>query len=117
MEPLDEFAAPAVVEGVAYYRVSCLSPSQRERARGYLLSALGKPFDYAFRLSDDSSLYCSELVVKAFQAAGVDLTADLENVRGITLTEPAIPPDAFRQSALLGEIEPGGGCGPGALGV
>jgi uncharacterized protein YycO len=100
-EPLERFIATPVAEDVAYFRLDMLTSPQRARIHRYLHRAIGAPFDYRFRYSDDTALYCSELVVKALKAAGIDLERGLQKVSTVTLVEPAIPPDAIVRSALV----------------
>lgn len=94
-DPLEQFVAPYAVSDVGYLRVDALSVDQRAQARRYLMQALGSPFDYEFRYSDDTALYCTELVVKALESAGLAPMLYLHTVTGVTLSEPAIPPDAL----------------------
>lgn len=103
-DPLDRFIDAGVASDVAYYRLDVLSPDQRGRIQRYLTEAIGGPFDYQFKYSDDSAFYCSELVVKALHASGVDIRPELATVDGVMLGEPAIPPDTIRHSQQLREL-------------
>ena len=104
LESLTSFSATALASEVAFYRIDALSLRQRTEVREYLLASIGMPFDYQFRYSDTSAHYCSELVVKALAAAGLELTQELSLVEGVTLAEPAIPPDAIRKVKLVRQI-------------
>ncbi len=105
-DPITRFVATDRAADVAYYRVNGLTNEQAERLRRYLIGSIGAPFDYEFKYSDDAAVYCSELVVKALQAAGLNPMADLPTVTGLTLSEPTIPPDALLQFKLLKELAP-----------
>lgn len=106
VDSLEDFCTRPEVEEVAFYGVPSLDPDQRTRIREYLFDSVGEPFDYRFSISDATALYCTELVVRALRAAGVD-AGNLETVRTVTLTEPAIPPDSLRRSSLLQELPSG----------
>ena len=67
----------------------------------YILQQVGKPFDADFLLSTDDRMYCTELVVKAFSIAGVELTANVKSIKIMLIDELVIPPDHLRQSHLL----------------
>lgn len=103
-ETLEAFASPDVASDLAIYRIPYLDSVAKRRVRDYLFSQLGRPFDLRFQYSDDSELYCTELVLKALQRAGLDLVATLPRVQAIGMSEPAFSPDAIRLIANLGEI-------------
>lgn len=103
-EPLERFLAPSQTTDVAIFRIAELSLDARDRLRTYVRSRLDAPFDARFRFSDDAALYCTELVLKGFQAAGIDLTIDLPRVAMVTLAEPAYAPDALRKIRGLRSI-------------
>lgn len=96
-EPLERFLGPTQTTDVALYRIPALSREARARLRTYVTARLDVPFDARFRYSDDAALYCTELVLKGFQAAGIDLTAALPRVEMMALAEPAYAPDALRK--------------------
>lgn len=92
-EPLQAFAAGDLASAIAIYRAS-LTAAQRAVAQGYALRQVGKPFDTGFAMSDDSSLYCTELAVKVLRAGGQKLL-ELETLTVGVIAEPVIPPDAL----------------------
>jgi hypothetical protein len=49
-----------------------LTQDQKKQIYSYARAQLGKPYDAKFQWSD-SKIYCSELVWKAFKAAGIEL--------------------------------------------
>ena len=75
IEPFSEFTAPENASEIAIYRFA--DPDSRipaEASRVALtLFREEKPFDDSFRLDTPDSLYCTELVWRAFLAGGVDL--------------------------------------------
>ncbi|MGN0859122.1 MAG: YiiX/YebB-like N1pC/P60 family cysteine hydrolase [Stenotrophomonas sp.] len=91
LEPLEQFLAPALASDAASYRLPGLQPGP---LRGWLMAQQGKPFDMRFALSDASTLYCTELVMRGLAVAGV--TAEPATVRVPLVAEPVIPPDALR---------------------
>lgn len=105
-EGVDSFAAPENAIDIAVYRAQGLDPAARSRIRQYVLSQIGKPFDYAFRLSDDSALYCTELALRALEQAGIGLVSALPGIRLPTLVEAAYAPDSLRLAAQLRAVPP-----------
>jgi hypothetical protein len=75
MELLQDVISPDRASGAAIYRVEGLSTVTINRvcqtAREYFRQAF--PFDDKFELSTPESLYCTELVWRAYAAAGVQL--------------------------------------------
>ncbi len=74
-QPIEEFYASDKACSGAIYR-SDIDSIERAAICKYLLSQLQKetPFDHDYDLSDDSKLYCSELVWLSFLEAGIDLS-------------------------------------------
>lgn len=107
-ELLEDFASNQVAAQVGFFRIDGLNEHMRQRIKEYLLSQLGKPFDYRFQYSDDSAQYCTELVLKALRNAGIDLEPSMARVQVLTLPEAAIPPDSLLLSPSLRELTPNG---------
>lgn len=103
-EHLAEFYAPSKASAVAVYRVEGLSEAERHAIADHALGQIGKPFDDNFRYSDDSSLYCTELVLKSLAAGKADLAPATETVQVLTIDESVYPPDALRRSGKLVEV-------------
>jgi hypothetical protein len=61
------------------------------------LEHLGKPYDYNFDFSTDQQLVCSELVCKAYEAAGDGLRFETVTVNG----RPLFPPNRFAEKFAL----------------
>lgn len=109
IDPLALFIAAESAADAEFYRLDGLPVAKREEIRSFLFAAIGKPFDFQFKYSDDSAFYCSELVVKALLAAGVDLSANLAWVSGFILSEPTIPPDAIIATGAIRPLPKGPG--------
>lgn len=105
-ELLEDFASNQVAAQVGFFRIDGLTERTRQKIKEYLLSQLGKPFDYRFQYSDDSAHYCTELVLKALRNAGIDLEPSMTRVQVLTLPEAAIPPDSLLLSPRLRELTP-----------
>jgi len=105
-ESLEDFASNKVAAQLGFFRIDGLNEKTRQRIKEYLLSQLGKPFDYRFQYSDDSAHYCTELVLKALRNAGIDLEPSMTRVQVLTLPEAAIPPDSLLLSPRLRELTP-----------
>jgi hypothetical protein len=107
-ESLQRFASSQVAAQVSFFRMDGLSEQSRQRLRDYLSSQLGKPFDYRFQYSDDSAQYCTELVLKAFGHAGLQMEPSMARVQVLTMPEGAIPPDSVLHWPRLRELVPPG---------
>ncbi len=101
VEPVGQFASPRNASEFALYRVIGLSDERRTAVREYALAQVGKPFDEQFLFSESQKLYCSELVIKAFQSVESEVIAQLPFVRVMMLSEPVVPPDYLRRSPML----------------
>lgn len=101
LEPLERFAAPRLAAGVGLYRVRGATRVSRDRIRDHALAQVGKPFDDAFSLADDRRLYCTELVLNALAAGGLDLAPTVPRVRMMLVTEPVVLPDGLTSSPRL----------------
>lgn len=75
IEPFSEFASPENASEIAVYRFA--DPDSRIPAEASRVALTffreERPFDDGFRLDTPTSLYCTELVWRAFLAAGMDL--------------------------------------------
>jgi len=109
LEPLARFAASTGAVDLGAYRVRGLTPVARAKVRDYALRQVGKPFDDAFSMRDDQRMYCTELVLKALTAGGVEITPTVPSLRVPLLAEPVVPPDHLRLSPLLEPLVPRAG--------
>ena len=119
MTPVDEFIRRGKSRPVAIRRMAAgLSDDQARIITDYALAHVGFNYDLGFRWSDEE-YYCSELVWKAYAAAGIELTSarplndyDLSSPvvkaimekrygKDIPLQEPMVAPGDLLQSPLL----------------
>lgn len=106
IEPLSIFASRENASDIGFYRVKALKRCSRKEIREYVLQQIGKPFDYTFLLSESCRMYCTELVLKSFASAGIDVGATVPQIHVMLLTEPIVPPDYLRRSSLLEMLTP-----------
>lgn len=76
-EALAEFLSAAKAEGFAVYRVASATPRRVAEALGVVqgFESAGVTFDHRLDLESADEMYCSELVWRAYLAAGIDLSA------------------------------------------
>lgn len=99
-----------------------LTSAQLNQIRRRCDSLSGRRYDHAYRWSDDKQ-YCSELVWKAYHAAGIDLSTPrkastflsfkllpdktinrIVKKKGISLNEPMVPPSDLVHSKYLKRV-------------
>jgi hypothetical protein len=113
-EALEHFAAATLAAEIAVFRLPDLTGEERRRIRDYLQQRQGTPFDARLRMSDDETLYCTELVLRALEAAGRPIPDDLPRIEALGLAEPAIAPEALLRLPGLQPIKARGGPRPPA---
>lgn len=101
IESLSAFTSFNNASDIAIYRLKGIDGKMRNKITEYILQQVGKPFDADFLLSTDDRMYCTELVVKAFAIAGVELAANVESIKIMLIDELVIPPDHLRRSTRL----------------
>ena len=104
LEPLAQFLSASLAADAAVMRESSLKASQRQAIRARALALVGTPFDFDLRFSDDSQMYCTELAIKVFQAADIDLYSKVEHTRFLTVSEDIVSPDALSRLEALQPI-------------
>lgn len=79
-EPLEIFLSNENALAAAVYRVAA-TKDQRQKAVGYALGAYNRkvPFDTVFDIDDQSRLYCTELVWRAYQVTGLNLVPVMDH--------------------------------------
>lgn len=98
MDSLPEFLNNPQLKALQVVRVNRLVPDGRERVatEAREMARLELPFDSFFDLSTGDSVYCTELIWRAYQSQGVDL---LESVtwkrRVFFLDRPLLFPESF----------------------
>jgi permuted papain-like amidase YaeF/Yiix C92 family enzyme len=105
LQTLAYFAAPERAAEVAALRPTALGDLGRVALRAYALAQVGKPFDDELAYSEDSRLFCTELVMKALAKAGIDADTPVPRVR-VPLHDEAIPtPDDLSRWTGLVRID------------
>lgn len=105
LETLQQFTAPSVAVDIGFFRIKTINQAARARTHDYLLAQVGKPFDSQFKYSDDSSFYCTELVIKSLAAAEIDIKNSVESVNVLTVDEPVYSPDHLAKSERIVALE------------
>ena len=106
VESLTVFAATDSASDIGFYRIKGVKPYSRNRVREYVLRQIGKPFDDDFLLSEDKKLYCTELVLKALDAAEIGVTTSVPQIHVMLIAEPVVTPDYLSKSSQLEAILP-----------
>lgn len=100
-EPMSEFIGPEQAQGFALLRPSHHPRSAQlsEQAQSFM----GMPFDYEMRTSDLQTLYCTELVARAWVGSiGGRNVRNFATIRVATYPEPILHADALF-AGLLGQ--------------
>ncbi len=102
-EPWSDFWQRKRAKTGAIFRLP-ITDEQRQVVRGYLLEkwAAQTPFDHNYLLSDTTEIYCTELVWRAYERAGVDLSEGRRSSVGLFgFTELILLPSDLEQHADL----------------
>jgi len=78
---------------VGWLRVPGIDAPTRQKLQNYALTQVGKPFDLQFSLQDPKAIYCSELVIRAFNKAGI--ATNTAGVNLALLPEPIVVPSTL----------------------
>ncbi|HSL84960.1 MAG TPA: YiiX/YebB-like N1pC/P60 family cysteine hydrolase [Thermoanaerobaculia bacterium] len=112
-EPLSEFLAPRAATAAALFRLRGRDAriGRRVAREALRLAEAGVPFDVRFDLATGDALYCTELVWRAYETAGVDLVAgELDAGSGRLRASSYLLPSQLEQSPhlqLIRRAEPG----------
>jgi hypothetical protein len=107
IEPLASFVQASRASRVAVYR---LDPAQIDQSEGHARQAAAVsedmakrhvPFDFRFEMSSADSVYCTELVMRAYARAGVDLKVKPSGLRMPFLRERVVFPSNLLESPVL----------------
>lgn len=104
IEPLAMFTSSSRSLAVSVLRPRHNAQVSGKRAVNYALSRIGTPFDFSFDSNDDSSLYCTELVWRAYEAAGVQIVDAAKLISVPLLASNIVPPSAIFKSTNFQEI-------------
>ncbi|MEO1170040.1 MAG: hypothetical protein AAFW97_15150 [Pseudomonadota bacterium] len=101
--PLSVFNDPGLASDIVFYRPAGLTDGERAStvaaARDFAARAV--PFDTEFDLADSSALYCTELVLDAFMAAGAAIEiAPPDTSRAALVREIVFPADLLRSASF-----------------
>lgn len=109
IEPLAVFVQPSRASSVAVYRLDATrvagadARAQRAADAAEDMARRHVPFDFSFRLSTPDSVYCTELVLRAYARAGVNL--EVKPAAQLPLMkEPIVFPTNLLQSPMLKRI-------------
>ena len=99
-EPLRDFLSTARVSQAALYRVrGRRATAQRAASAAQTYAARALPFDHDFDATTPGTLYCTELIWRAYRAAGLRLPETFSATTG----DPLLP-TALRRSRRLSEV-------------
>lgn len=101
LEPLESFGAPEHASRMAIYRLPGLSQDQQQQIKRYAIARLGKPFDMDFSMRSEDAFYCTEFVLKAILAAGIDERTKVHLVDLPILNEPVLTPENLRLALAI----------------
>lgn len=105
-EPLKELLQKKKVAHYTFYRLSNDSLSAKAAAWALSRARAAVPFDNAFDLHSDSSLYCTELVWKAYRVCGIDLCkGSFDTLRLPFTTRCVLFPARIMQSEYLTRVQ------------
>jgi uncharacterized protein YycO len=104
VESIPDFFSNEKASTGSIYRVKGASSDESELMIKYALKKVGKPFDNNFNFSEDSSYYCTELVLKSITAGGKNIKDKIRSVDILTIKEPVFLPDNLRISNQLEKI-------------
>lgn len=106
IEPLSIFITPdrAIDIGVFRLRESTHTNEALKLVTAYAISSIGHPFDFSFDSQNDKHLYCTELVWKAYQVAGVQIVDPTRLISFPLLKSLIITPSAISKNSNLVQV-------------
>lgn len=110
IEPLSTFLQPSRASRFVIYRLDggridhAKWRATQAAAAAEVMARLAVPFDYDFDLSTPGALYCTELVLRAYARAGVDL--EVTGSRLPLLHQAIVLPRDLLRSPLLRKVGP-----------
>lgn len=101
-EVLEEFFASDNAVAGAIKRVNNLSDEQRHTILASALAAANSAitFDHDYKLSDTTSMYCTELVIWAYKGVGIDLIENRCHNLPLAAEGVALPCDILQHDSL-----------------
>jgi hypothetical protein len=110
IEPLAAFVQPSRASRVAVYRLDAAQVDHAKELAGEAaeisegMARRHVPFDFRFEMTTRGSVYCTELVVRAYADAGVDLKVQVA-ARLPFMREPIVFPSNLLQSPVLKRVD------------
>jgi len=104
IESLSDFFSFEKASAGSIFRLRGISSRESKLIIDYALKNVDKPFDNNYLYSDDSTYYCTELVLKSLAAGGKDIKSNVKAVDILTISEPVVLPDNLRLSKKLEKI-------------
>lgn len=105
VEPLAVFISPSRSLAVTVLRLKNNAKARGKLAVDYAKSRIGAPFDFSFDSKDESNLYCSELVWRAYESTGVQIVNATRLISVPMLASNVVPPSAIYKTATFQEIK------------
>lgn len=102
LDTLDFFLAPERAHAFAVFHLPTATPLQRQHAVTWALAQQGRPFHI---LDNQQGTYCTTLVWKAWQQAGLDLQVQFTSVQLPLLSGRYLLPSALAASPLLQRLQ------------
>ncbi len=101
--PLEKFIARSQPDTFTARRLKLpLAPAAMKAGRDWATAQIGKDYDHRFLWSDDA-IYCSELVWKIYQHAGVELCKPRQ-FRDFHLDDPKVKKDIEQQFGSMDKL-------------
>ncbi len=91
-------------KNTAFFRYKTLTTDQQRLMAVFGSQQVGTRFDMALRMSEKSTTYCTKLVLQTFQAANINLAANVQSTRISSFPEPVYLPDNIWNVSDLQEI-------------
>jgi uncharacterized protein YycO len=104
VEPLTIFISSRRSIAVSVLRLKNNAKARGKLAVDYAQSRVGAPFDFSFDGEDDSNLYCTELVWRAYEVAGVQIVNAAKLINVPMLASNVVPPSAVYKADAFQEI-------------
>jgi len=101
--PLRQFMDRDHATRFGVYRVVA-NDAQRADALADATGRIGAPFDTGYSFRDDSAIYCTELVVKAYKAVNVEVADWGKAIRPFLADEPILTPEGILNSGQLTKV-------------
>lgn len=99
-DSLDDFFNTEKASSGCIMRAEELDSGKRHKIENYLLSCRGITFDHDYAISDSSTMYCTELVHRAYMGIGIDLTQGIRHKVPLAAEPVVLPSDIAQYGGL-----------------